>query len=506
MVLAETTPPTALVAHPTVGESDDRHVCLIYESDPAEQYPAILPFIREGLDGGERCIYVADDSRIDDLTAAMRAAGIDANAALVRGALLIWTRDEWRHAGPLDSVAGAAQVRAAIADALVAGYPAVRFAVEMTWTLDPDIPADALRHWEATINTVFTSDLPGRITCQYNRGRLGAAMLHAALSTHPVAVLGGAVCPNPYYEAPLLLDGELPPALEPTPARVGWMLSQLRLNRALADERERRARAEAALEESNRSRARIQELYDVAEQRTADLQEALAAKDEFLGLLSHELKTPLTMIRGNAEILRRTNAGGIDPADRELALADIEQEAERLHRMIDNLLVLARLERDGRPETEPALVRRIIAGLVAEHRRNHSGRRVDVVIRAPITPVLIHRDYLEQVLRNLLSNAEKYAPASTPIEVRMSRNAHALIVSVLDHGPGVPRDERERVFSPFYRSPRTADRTPGVGIGLVVCRRLMEAQGGSIAVTQRRGGGACFTLRLPAESALDPDA
>ena len=117
--------------------------------------------------------------------------------------------------------------------------------------------------------------------------------------------------------------------------------------------------------------------------------------------------------------------------------------------------------------------------------------------------------YVEQVMRNLLSNAEKYSPANAPIEVRIERDRHDLIVSVLDRGPGVTEEEQSQIFEAFYRSQKTARRAKGVGIGLAVCKRLIEAQGGTITVSRRQAleaspqeTGAIVTLRLPAE---DPD-
>lgn len=477
------------------------HLCLVYDDDPAEQMPALLPFIQRGLEDGEQCLYVADDLTVDELRDALAAHGIDVVGETARGALLLWTREQWRQPGELNSAAKAAQVQGLVDAALEAGYTGIRFAVEMTWTLRPDIDAEKLRHWESTINSIFTPDLPARIICQYSRRRLGPAVVQSALLTHPLAVLGSEICPNAYYDAPLLLGGAVPYApLIADGARTDWMLSQLRSAREFEKEREQRIRAEAALREAERSRQRIEDLYRIAETAAAELRKAVAVKDEFLGLLSHELKTPITTIRGNAEVLRRSN-GRITPDDREVALRDIEHDADRLHRMIDNLLVLARMEASQKIEREPELVRHIVEAVLAEHRKRFPRRQVELTVSAPVTPVLLHRPYFEQVLRNLLSNAEKYGSPDEPIEVRIERRHQRIIVTVLDRGPGIAPDEAKQIFTPFYRSPRTAHRTAGVGIGLVVCQRLVEAQGGTISVSPRRGGGSCFAVQVPANRA-----
>jgi hypothetical protein len=98
----------------------------------------------------------------------------------------------------LSSEKKAAQVRQLVDEALAAGFAGIRFAVEMTWTLGPDISGGQLEHWEATINTIFVPGFPGRIICQYNQSRLAPEVLLAGLHTHPLAILGDQVCPNPF--------------------------------------------------------------------------------------------------------------------------------------------------------------------------------------------------------------------------------------------------------------------------------------------------------------------
>jgi K+-sensing histidine kinase KdpD len=104
---------------------------------------------------------------------------------------------------------------------------------------------------------------------------------------------------------------------------------------------------------------------------------------------------------------------------------------------------------------------------------------------------------VEQVIRNLLSNAEKYSSLTTPIEVRIERVANSMAISVLDRGRGFAPEEAELIFTPFYRSPRTADVAGGVGIGLAVCKRLIEVQGGRIWAHPRQDGGAEIGFSLP---------
>jgi K+-sensing histidine kinase KdpD len=238
------------------------------------------------------------------------------------------------------------------------------------------------------------------------------------------------------------------------------------------------------------------QLYDNLRETAKELTRANQAKDEFLGLVSHELKTPITTILGNAEVLSRRFAE-LDEPSRAGALSDIRSEAERLHRIIDNLLVLARLEQGMSIEREPVLLRRIVEAVVTAHSRAFPSREVDVRWNVAPTPVLASPQYLEQTLRNLIGNAEKYSPPDRPIEIEGHREGDCIVISVLDQGPGIGEDEIDAVFTPFYRSNSTSQLAPGVGIGLAVCKRLIEAQDGSVWAARRQEGGSIFSFSLP---------
>jgi signal transduction histidine kinase len=477
--------------HDVLALAQGEHLCLIYEDDPAEQLPALLPYIGRGLENGERCVYVADDLPVEELTPALENHGIDVESEVARGSLRLWTRAEWRQPGELSSERKAAQLRRIVDEALAAGFAGVRFAVEMTWTREPDIDVDRLRHWEAALNTIFTPEIPARIVCQYSRRRFSSQAIQAALSTHPLAALGAEVCANPYYEAPLILAGK-PHSRPDGTERVEWMLSQLRW--ANAREREQRLQAEATLEQVAHSRQQIQELYNRIEAAAVNLQKAVAVKDEFVGLVSHELRTPITVILGNAQVLLKTMT--FDAAEHRAALLDIRAEAERLNRIIANLLILAKLEGGHRPEIEPILVTPILERVIAEQRRRFPDRRVNVRYRSAGTPCLGNAVYVEQVLANLLSNAQKYSPEDAAIDVVLAEEDAWRTVRVLDRGIGIGHDDLEHVFEAFYRSDAASRITAGIGIGLTVCKRLIDAQDGRIWAKPREDGGTEFGFAL----------
>lgn len=259
-------------------------------------------------------------------------------------------------------------------------------------------------------------------------------------------------------------------------------------------------RALANLASASLSAARLLEANEVARAALGaaneDLRSANAAKDEFLSLVSHELKTPLTTIRGNASVLFR-HKDKLDAESRNGALADIVADSERLHRIIENLLLLARAEQGERLETEPLLVVRVVEKVVQRHRQHHPERPIEVIQQGDPRPVEFSEASLEQVMENLISNAEKYSPPTEPILIRVERVPHEVRLSVQDHGVGLGSLEVGRLFDRFYRSDGARAQAEGLGIGLAVCKRLVEAQGGSIWASNRAGGGAEFGFALP---------
>jgi signal transduction histidine kinase len=240
--------------------------------------------------------------------------------------------------------------------------------------------------------------------------------------------------------------------------------------------------------------------YSELLQTNEALETANAVKDEFLGLISHELKTPITTILGNAAILAR-DGGSVD---RRGAIADVLAESERLAGIVDNMMTLARLE-VGRPATtEPVYLERV-ARLVTRRMERQAGDRAFTISSDPGLIIEASAEHLEMILLNLLTNAVKYSTPATAIDIAIRQRGRRAVVSVADHGNGLNDDEAERAFETFYRSPRNQSGVPGLGIGLSVCRRLVEALGGQIWAGRRADGdGSVFAFWLPL-AATDED-
>lgn len=245
---------------------------------------------------------------------------------------------------------------------------------------------------------------------------------------------------------------------------------------------------------------------DITERKLVEeeLRRANLAKDELLGLVSHELRTPLTHILGNAQALRRHD-DTVTRDDRLTALDDIAAGAERLQRVIENMLVLSHIEAQSEVETEPVLLQRFVPHLVAQYARRDPTRRIEIRLPADLPPVFAQPTYLEQIVHNLLSNAEKYSSSGDVIEVRAEATDEGAQLGVLDQGRGIPDGEIEMIFTPFFRSSSTARTTSGAGLGLAVCRRLAEVQGGRMWAEAREGRGSAFWLVLPFATAPESE-
>ncbi|HLY14452.1 MAG TPA: ATP-binding protein [Candidatus Limnocylindrales bacterium] len=241
--------------------------------------------------------------------------------------------------------------------------------------------------------------------------------------------------------------------------------------------------------------------HQAAEQTIRASAEALrqsnAVKDEFLGLVSHELRTPVTTIYGNAQLLR-SRGERLSSENRTEMVADIAQDAERLLAVIENLLLLTKIEGGVPPDLEPQVLAHVIRSTI-EGFSTRRGRIITFTsVPAHHLVVDADRTYLDLLLGNLLSNADKYSRGDHPIEVVLRVAEGEVRVSVLDRGIGLPADvSSDDLFTPFYRAPAAREQASGMGIGLAVCKRLAEAQGGRVWAIPRDGGGAEVGFALP---------
>lgn len=225
--------------------------------------------------------------------------------------------------------------------------------------------------------------------------------------------------------------------------------------------------------------------------------EADQMRDRFLGVLSHELRTPVTSIYGGTQLLLGRGAR-LDPETRNELLVSVAGEAERLQRMIENLVAMARIERGGDfGGVRPVLIDRIIRQLVERERGLWPEVTIKLVSEGPVQMVAADEEYLAQIMRNLLSNAAKYSGAGSTVEVSLEDAEGEVIVRVRDDGPGIAEDDADRLFGLYFRSASQALTAPGAGIGLFVCRELVTTMGGRIWAKALPDKGAEFGFSLP---------
>jgi PAS domain S-box-containing protein len=231
--------------------------------------------------------------------------------------------------------------------------------------------------------------------------------------------------------------------------------------------------------------------------------EANLMRDRFLGILSHELRTPITSIYGGTQLLLKRGSR-LDESSRTELMTGVASEAERLQRIIENLLVLARVERgadffDARPVTLKAA----LGEIVPREARLWPEMEIKLDVERGLPLVAADEEYLALILRNLLSNVAKYAGQASKVEIVAEQSPpegsdarESVSVRILDNGPGITETEADQLFSLYYRAPN-AKAVPGAGIGLFVCRGLVTAMGGRIWARPRPEGGAEFGFSLP---------
>jgi two-component system, OmpR family, sensor kinase len=215
----------------------------------------------------------------------------------------------------------------------------------------------------------------------------------------------------------------------------------------------------------------------------------------FLADASHELRTPLTSIRGYAELFRR--GASENEEDLEKSMRRIEDESARMGVMVEDLLLLARLDARRQLDREPVDLGALCADAVADARVADPKREIDLTVDGPVV-VLADEARLRQVAANLLSNAMRHTPAGTPVSVRVAAEDGAAVLEVVDRGPGLSDEQARRAFEPFYRADPSRDRTTGgAGLGLSIVQAIAEAHGGGVELRATPGGGATFRVVIP---------
>jgi signal transduction histidine kinase len=236
-----------------------------------------------------------------------------------------------------------------------------------------------------------------------------------------------------------------------------------------------------------------------------ELQESLAQmtelnrmKDDFVAVVSHELRTPLTSVQGYIKTLLQLSPE-LEPSQQRSFLEAADRQSERLRRLIEQLLVVSRLESHVEPLVWRSVsLARVTAQVVDELRSRAHGHTFDVRFPAELSDVETDESKLYQILSNLVENALKYSPSDTRVTIRGEPSVHGVVITVEDEGGGIPADEQERVFERFYQVDSSHTRRQGgTGLGLYICKMMSDAIGARIWLARSDAGGSEFCLFVP---------
>ncbi|HWR57763.1 MAG TPA: MEDS domain-containing protein [Thermodesulfovibrionales bacterium] len=438
------------------------HLCLIYGTRE-EQLAAVMPFIRIGLERGEQCLYVADENTTAYVLEKMRGGGIDVNHAIESGALTVVTkRESYLKSRVFDPDSMLKFLKETVASAKKDGFSALRVAAEMTWALGSEPGLERLMEYEAKLSIFYPEyDIVG--ICQYNSSRFKPEIILDVIRTHPTVVYGSQVYENFYYVPP---DVFLKPKDERIFCEVERYLSNL-LERRRAEEKLRQY-----AEELRRSNNELQHFAYVA---------------------SHDLQEPLRMISSYLKLIKERYQGKLDK-DTDEFIAFAVDGASRLQEMITGLLDYSRVETKARSfkdvNTSEVLATAILHLEVMM-------KRSEALITSDSLPVVKgDAGQLVLVFQNLISNAIKFKGNELPrIHVSAEEKDMEWLFSLKDNGIGISPEYKDRLFNIFQRL--HGREYPGVGIGLSVCRKIIERHDGKIWLESEDGKGTTFYFTIP---------
>jgi len=554
------------------------HLCCLYETE--EEHRALLtPYLRQGLEQGEKVLYIVDAYTAETVLDYLRDDGVEVKPYLDSGQLNILTaKDAYVRDGIFNPDGMIDLLRNETERALAEGYSALRVTGEMTWALRGLPGSERLIEYEAKLNTFF----PGSkclALCQYDRRRFKPDVILDVLATHPIAIVGTVVYDNFYYmpvaeflgpersaatlrrwlqnmEAHKRAEEELRASEERfralTESTSDWVwevdvdgvytyaspkvkdllgyepeevIGKTPFDFMPPEEAKRIAEEFRAIVDSQRPFARLENTnlhkdgrlvvldtsgvpffdadgrlcgYRGIDRDITEREKLDRLKDEFIGLVSHELRSPLTVIIG-AISTALSEETRLSREEMHQLLQDAAWEAESLSHLLGNLLELSRAQADRLfLHAEPVRVENAVQDAVEKIGRQSSAHQF--VVELPGRLPAVHADQLrlERILYNLLENAVKYSPRGGEIRVFAKPEGDRLVIGIADRGVGISLRDQAKLFGPFQRlEDSRIEGVKGAGLGLLVCRRLVEAHGGRIWVESKPGQGSTFFFTLP---------
>jgi signal transduction histidine kinase len=437
------------------------HLCSVYDTT-TEMMSQAVPYLKQGLHGGEQCIYVADENTNESVLSALTLGGIDADEALKEQRLLLWNRHNYKPAGPFAREIMFDFVQTNVEKALAQGYTGLRLAVEMTWAPNAGVTVQDLVSWESLLNRLSYPGSKASFICMYNRLLLPSALIKEAVYVHPVVVLGQQVCPNLFYQPP-----EIALENKTEEEKLAWMLTQI-------------TRADVA----------EKALY----QKTRALETANAELERFAYAASHDLREPLRLVSSYVDLLARRYKGKLD-SDADDFINFTLMGVRRMEKLIQGTLTFAKVGL-GTSVFEAVNCNELVTQAVANLDCSITETCAQI-IRHPLPTVVGNPFLLLQVFQNLLHNALKYHGDQAPIvEISCHQEDGQWQFAVKDNGVGIERQYHQKVFDIFQRL-ESLDENSGSGIGLAICKKALERHGGQIWIDSEVGKGSTFYFSLP---------
>jgi signal transduction histidine kinase len=471
------------------------HFCSIYES-PEEHYAVAIPFMRMGLDRGEKCIYIADDGTLDNVRHAMQSEGIDVERAIESNSLTLATKDQaYLKRGSFDPDWMFTFWKEATDLAMSEGFPALRVTGETEWVVRGGRGLERWMEYESRLTHALSENNCSAL-CQYNRHCFSPELILDVIRTHPVVIYRGTVCRNLYYVPPEEFLGTNQAERE-----VDRLLTNVReredVERALREQLVERGRAEEALRLSH------DELGMKVKERTAelrkmndDLQAVIRELEAFAYSVSHDLRAPLRHIAGFAELLQKQSNAVLDESSRQ-QITRILDAANRMDGLVDDLLTFSRISRAETHQTTINLDQ-LVKSVVAEIAPDTQGRKIVWQIG---TLPMCYGDpgLLRLVFSNLISNAVKFSRTRQQAEIEigsLNQMVDEAVVFVKDNGVGFDMKYKDKLFGVFQRL-HSQEAFEGTGIGLATVQRIVHRHGGRVWAEGSVSKGATFYVALP---------
>lgn len=436
------------------------HFALIYETEE-ERLSSGLPFIRQGLERGDRCISVIDKDAREDLLGAMRDVGVDVDTALESGTLSFKSpREMYLQSGSFDPDEMVDFYGDVIEDT-VEEFEGLRVIAGTEWVLDEDVTMEKFLEYEARVNTLFR-EVNAIGMCQYDRSSFPSDVLCDIIRTHPHLIYKNTVCHNFYYVPPEEFLGP-----EHSDHEINRMV------RTLLDRTEARVELQRTMNALRESNNRLQEFAHIA---------------------SHDLQEPLRMVSSYLQLLENRYQDELDEEAEEFIDFAVSG-ADRMRDMIDDLLAYSRLgNRD-------ATFDQVDCTGILEQVRIDLRMQIDEsdaeILYDSLPTLVADGTQLELLFQNLISNAIKYQDERPPrIEVDATNRGDRWEFAVSDNGIGIDPDNTDKIFQVF-ESLHGGDEFSGTGIGLALCQKTVSNHGGEIWAESEPGAGSTFYFTIP---------